>query len=207
MFTKTQDKNFYEAVAHIYEQKKKDHFACKKALGRDSVLVSDAIADEARMRLAQLVRQYDDEYMDIMTDKSLDHRDALYKLEQKVLADMVQQHTVCMTDNFKKFFDYDVRRDPKTNFYCVKCGKDIKNKKFVYVHLIDGGVSILNPKNENSYTPDAGDCGLLPIGPGCAKEIGMEWVHKLKIMGDKKMSERKSYLNSKPVNEIPDEKI
>lgn len=77
-----------------------------------------------------------------------------------------------------KFLDYDARRDPKTNVFCVRCQKDIKGEPKLHVHLVDGGPFVLHPEDENKYVDDGGDLLFHPIGSCCAKILGMEWVHK-----------------------------
>lgn len=57
---------------------------------------------------------------------------------------------------------------------CVRCGDTIRLKKRM-VHLIDGGGGILHPEDEHLYHSDAGDMYWYPIGPDCAKIIGLEW--------------------------------
>jgi len=44
------------------------------------------------------------------------------------------------------------------------------------VHLIDGGLSFLHPKDEALYTSDEGDMLWFFIGPDCAKKLGLEWT-------------------------------
>jgi hypothetical protein len=81
-----------------------------------------------------------------------------------------------MAEIRKKQLDGDFRKDPKTDLFCCRCQKDIKpNSGRKWVHLIDGGASILHPDDEKLYTPDGGDLGLYPIGMECARIIGKEW--------------------------------
>ena len=76
-----------------------------------------------------------------------------------------------------KFIDFDARRDPKTDFFCCACQKDMDPKKPCRaVHLVDGGMYALHPKDEEKYAPDGGDLGCHPIGSDCAKKLGLEWT-------------------------------
>lgn len=52
-----------------------------------------------------------------------------------------------------KFIEFDARRDPKTDFFCVACQKDMDRAKPVRaVHMVDGGYHALHPADE-------ADCG------------------------------------------------
>lgn len=74
--------------------------------------------------------------------------------------------------------DPDFRRNPKTQFFCWRCQKDIKpDQPHLFVHLVDGGSLILHPDSEQDYVSDSGDCGSFPVGMDCAKRIGKEWCH------------------------------
>lgn len=76
-----------------------------------------------------------------------------------------------------KFLDYDARRTPHTDHFCIKCQKDIKPGQPVrMVHLINGGIDILHPDDEAKYMPDAGEMGLHAVGSDCAQKIGLEWT-------------------------------
>lgn len=76
----------------------------------------------------------------------------------------------------------DYRRDPTTDVFCCICQRDIKGPPRYWVHLIEGGPVVLHPEDEDRYTPDGGDLGAHPVGPECAKKIGMEWIHKEAIL-------------------------
>lgn len=76
-----------------------------------------------------------------------------------------------------KEIDYDARREPKTNRFCVRCQKDIKpTSPARTVHLVDGGVFALHPDDESKYISDNGDQGAWLVGMDCARIIGMEWT-------------------------------
>jgi hypothetical protein len=76
-----------------------------------------------------------------------------------------------------KFLDYDARREPKTDRYCVRCQKDIKQGSVCRsVHIVDGGAMVLHPADEHLYTSNSGDCGSYLIGPDCASILGIEWT-------------------------------
>lgn len=74
------------------------------------------------------------------------------------------------------FLAYDARRDPKTDLSCIVCQKDLNpTKPYRTVHVVAGGSQVLHPDDEQLYIPDKGDCGCHPIGPDCAKKLGLEW--------------------------------
>jgi hypothetical protein len=76
----------------------------------------------------------------------------------------------------KPWDDYDARRDPKTTHFCARCQKDIKPGQPVrWVHLINGGMTLLHPASEADYVSDAGELGSHPVGLDCARKLGLEW--------------------------------
>lgn len=86
-----------------------------------------------------------------------------------------------MTQYRTQFIDGDYRRNPKTDTFCCACQKDIKGEPRYFVHLVDGGAHALHPEDEELYVTQGdkgGDCGSLPIGPDCARRLGMEFVTK-----------------------------
>jgi hypothetical protein len=74
-----------------------------------------------------------------------------------------------------KFLDYDARREPATAFSCVMCQRDLNSRdpKIRWVRLVDD-VHVLHPADQ---APALKDSGLHPIGPDCARKLGMEWTH------------------------------
>lgn len=83
---------------------------------------------------------------------------------------------------------------------CVLCGKRLParaiNDKGLYVHIGQGGSSIMRadlPIVEGAGggdcavlsdgTIDTGDMGWFQIGPDCAKKIGREYVKELEAVG------------------------
>lgn len=77
----------------------------------------------------------------------------------------------------KPWDDYDARREPRTNHFCIRCQKDIKPYAPVrWVHLISGGMTMLHPDSEASYASDGGDLGCHPVGMDCARKLGLEWT-------------------------------
>jgi len=77
------------------------------------------------------------------------------------------------------FLDYDARREPKTECYCVKCQRDIKDPaNSFWVKLVEvdsAGPYVLHPQ---SVMGEAKDLGFFRIGADCAKQVGMQWVTK-----------------------------
>lgn len=79
------------------------------------------------------------------------------------------------------FLDYDARREPKTDEYCIRCQRDLKQgQRRFHVHLVSGGTRVLHPADETLYEArgglaDPGEMGWHPIGADCARLIGMEF--------------------------------
>lgn len=77
-----------------------------------------------------------------------------------------------------KYLDQNNRREPRSNFFCVACNKDLRaNQPYRRVHLVNGGPFVLHPDCEPSYVADAGDLGSFPIGGDCARKLGLDWTH------------------------------
>lgn len=75
------------------------------------------------------------------------------------------------------FLDYDARRDPKTNHFCIRCQRDFKpDQPRRWVRLICGGAWVLHPEDDAAYVPDGGDTGFHEIGADCARKIGIEYT-------------------------------
>jgi len=72
-----------------------------------------------------------------------------------------------LTEKNKNFpFDGDYRRNPKTDFFCAMCQKDIvPNSEVYHVYLGDPAEFIVDPKRLD------GSELKVPIGPECAKKI------------------------------------
>jgi hypothetical protein len=72
---------------------------------------------------------------------------------------------------------------------CVICGKRMKNADPLYVHIGEGGLSILRadlplggPSGEAAILStgiDTGDMGWYAIGNDCAKKLGLAYCKKL----------------------------
>jgi hypothetical protein len=80
-----------------------------------------------------------------------------------------------MNEPRTKCIDPDYRKDPKTDHFCCRCQKDIRGAHR-FVHLVNGGPFALHPEDESKYIADSGDLGSFPIGPDCARKIGVEWT-------------------------------
>ena len=76
-----------------------------------------------------------------------------------------------MKDVRKKFLDYDSRKSPKTNIYCVKCQKDLKNNNFRWIYLIED-CFVVHP--DDIKKSNNGE--FYRIGNDCAKKLGLEWT-------------------------------
>lgn len=74
-----------------------------------------------------------------------------------------------------KFIDYDARRTPKTERYCVKCQKDLSLGKLVRLVFVTWDMHAVHPDDMVDHPPHVDDLGWLPIGMVCAQVIGLEW--------------------------------
>lgn len=80
-----------------------------------------------------------------------------------------------------KALDPDFRRDPKTPVFCALCQKDIKGDPRFFAHMIHGCFEAVHPEDReiaNREVPEHENFGLLPVGPDCAKIIGMDFIYK-----------------------------
>lgn len=78
----------------------------------------------------------------------------------------------------EKFVDPDFRNDPKTKVFCFVCQKDIKQRVRYLGHAAFGCVVVVHPDDReiaDRELPPEDNNGLLPVGPDCAKRIGLEW--------------------------------
>lgn len=88
------------------------------------------------------------------------------------------------------YLDSDSRRRPKTDLYCCVCQKDIKNKTgYRMVHIIEGGGKVLHPEDEKRYDDHKADVGWHPIGPDCARKLGLQWSLPVPAEGREKVQE------------------
>lgn len=71
-----------------------------------------------------------------------------------------------------RFLDPDFRREPKTDFFCCRCQKDLPRTHDLFVYLEHDYAHILHPDDAPSYQ----HAGKHPIGPECAKKVGAEWT-------------------------------
>lgn len=72
-----------------------------------------------------------------------------------------------------KFLDYDARREPKTDHFCIKCQKDLNPKKPRRIVLL-AGMMALHPSDYDMRRRIHHE--IWPIGMCCAKKLGMEWT-------------------------------
>ena len=73
----------------------------------------------------------------------------------------------------RKFLDYDARRKPKTEHFCVKCQRDLKPGQPFRIVNIHEGAYVIHPDGPQLDR----DAGEWPIGMDCARSIGLEWTH------------------------------
>lgn len=76
--------------------------------------------------------------------------------------------------------DPDYRKEPKTDFYCLLCQRDIKNKATAKaVHVVEGGSCICHPDDDQLHEGKPDDCGMYPVGPECCKKIPADYLSVL----------------------------
>ncbi len=85
-----------------------------------------------------------------------------------------------------RFIDFDARRDPKTDHWCVMCQKELNpDRPCRWVRLVDvSGApnavlpedAILLDRGELKLPPRSTDYGMTPIGRDCARVLGIEWT-------------------------------
>lgn len=85
-----------------------------------------------------------------------------------------------------KFVDFDARRDPKTEDWCIMCQKDIRPEAanpVVRLLLIDNSPHVVHAEdvklmdgNILKAPKGSEDAGMHGIGADCAQTIGSEWV-------------------------------
>lgn len=69
------------------------------------------------------------------------------------------------------FFDGDFRKQPKTNFFCAVCQRDLNPKKSVsYVYLGDPCNHVVDPQQLEGNEIKA------PVGPECRNKIPNEYL-------------------------------
>lgn len=86
-----------------------------------------------------------------------------------------------------KWLDPDYRRDYPSqpgDLICARCQRVVDPARARWVHLVDGAPNVLHPKDEPKYTSDDGDMYTFPIGPDCAKRLGLEWTSEVEERRD-----------------------
>jgi hypothetical protein len=83
-----------------------------------------------------------------------------------------------------KFIDFDARREPKTNSWCVMCQKDLQDGyETVHVYLDEAAPYAVHPEDldyvkSGILTINGEELGVQKIGKDCAKKLGSEWILK-----------------------------
>lgn len=79
-----------------------------------------------------------------------------------------------------KFIEFDARRDPKTDFYCICCQKDLKIGQKHRLVYVGEGMNAIHPDDVQEYlnqkVKSSLDIGPWKMGFGCAKKLGLEWT-------------------------------
>ncbi|TXH08620.1 MAG: hypothetical protein E6R03_17890 [Hyphomicrobiaceae bacterium] len=76
-----------------------------------------------------------------------------------------------------KFIDYDARREPKTDFWCICCQKDIKpGAAHRLVKIVDFPDAIHPDDYDRAISQHGTDVVTHPIGMDCARKLGLEWT-------------------------------
>jgi hypothetical protein len=74
-----------------------------------------------------------------------------------------------------KFIEFDARRDPKTDWHCCCCQKDLKpGHRLRHVYLTNQ-MEAVHPADLPARTPEPGDLGWHLLGMDCARKLGLEW--------------------------------
>lgn len=81
------------------------------------------------------------------------------------------------------FLDYDARRDPKTDWHCIRCQRDLKpGQSYRCVHVVGGGGHVLHPEDAAAHKAlfpqgDPADLYIHPVGMDCARALGIEFTY------------------------------
>lgn len=78
-----------------------------------------------------------------------------------------------------KFIDFDARREPKTDRWCVCCQKDLKPDAPVRKVYVGESMQAIHPADLKAYLdapPSSIDIGPHLIGMNCARKLGLEWT-------------------------------
>lgn len=81
-----------------------------------------------------------------------------------------------------KFIDFDARRDPKTNRYCVCCQKDLKEGQPHRVVFVGEAMHAIHPDDIEQYLAlpigqrSSIQIGAELMGMACAKKLGIEFT-------------------------------
>jgi hypothetical protein len=70
-----------------------------------------------------------------------------------------------------KFLDYDARCQPKTEFFCIACQRDLDPTEPQRAIRITSEMMVVHPDDE----PPIGAEAWQPIGNDCAKKLGLGW--------------------------------
>ncbi len=78
-----------------------------------------------------------------------------------------------------KFLDFDARRKPLTDHYCVKCQRDLKpdaEYRLIVLQDIPPHISnkIIHPDDLEDFDPRT--MTICNIGMNCAKTVGLAWT-------------------------------
>jgi hypothetical protein len=73
-----------------------------------------------------------------------------------------------------RFIDFDARRKPKSNFYCIACQRDIRpEEKHRRVLTVSGEPFAVHPEDHAQVPTDKAVWHF--IGLSCARKLGLEW--------------------------------
>lgn len=90
-----------------------------------------------------------------------------------------------------KPLDFDARREPQTDRFCIKCQRDLRTLSGArMIHLV-GFAEALHPESETEFIGQVEDQGWWLVGPECVRMIGIEWTHSVDEMKLEVQSERK----------------
>lgn len=78
-----------------------------------------------------------------------------------------------MTHNGRRttFLDFDARRDPRTDRFCIRCQRDLRpGMRARVVWMVPGEPMLVHPEDR-----DGSEESWL-LGPECLRRVGAEWT-------------------------------
>lgn len=120
------------------------------------------------------------------TKRRIDNAYFLVKFQEKKLDNLRDEiiEALGRSEARTAFIDFDARRDPKGEDWCIMCQKDLNGTyDTVHVYLDEAAPYAVHPDDINYVkngilTVKGEDLGIQKIGKDCAKKLGSEWILK-----------------------------